>query len=562
MKFSEMPYQRVDDKKLSGKLDELARQFRAAESAEGQRRLIGQVQELTVGYVTMAEIAAIRNTIDTRNAFYEAERAFYDAAGPVLEDKFRAFRKEMAQSAFLPLLKEKYGGLLFKNISLELRGYSPGIIPLVQEENELCTQYQKLYAAARVLFDGKTCTIAQLEPYKQSTGRETRRAAYAAEGGYFDEHQQELDGLFDKLVKNRTKQARALGYDSFVELGYVRRMRNCYGPAEVAAFRRQVVRDVVPLAWDIMERRSQRIGVDHLKFYDSALAFGDGNPQPEGTPAELLEAGKRMYSEMSPETAGFIQTMFDMELFDVVAKDGKAPGGYCTGLPAYHCPFIFSNFNGTSGDVDVLTHEAGHAFADMVAEREIELYDLRQPTMDGCETHSMSMEFLTAPWHHLFFGAQTDKYALSHAEAAFTFLPYGCQVDHFQELVYSSPDMSPAERNAAWAHLDQEYRPYLDFGDMPFYGRGAGWQRQLHIYQAPFYYIDYCMAQAVALQLWTLSREDRPGAWGKYMALIRQGGTATFDALVRSIGLRSPLEKGCLRETCQASRAWLEAFQA
>ena len=343
-----------------------------------------------------------------------------------------------------------------------------------------------------------------------------------------------------------------------MELGAIRRQRNCYTPEDAASFREQVVRDLVPLTVKIKERQAKRLGIEDFKFHDNALSFKDGSATPQGTPEEILAAGKKMYQELSPETAEFIDLMFENDLFDVLAKEGKAPGGYCTSLPDYGCPFIFSNFNGTSGDVDVLTHEAGHAFADFIASKTVPVHALRCPSMEGAETHSMSMEFLTAPWHHLFFGDLTDKYELSHAEDALLFIPYGCLVDHFQEEVYRHPEMTPQERNETWLRLEKLYRPYIDFDNLPFYSRGAGWQRQLHIYLYPFYYIDYCMAQVMSLQYFALSLEDREKAWDKYMAFVKQGGTKTFVDLAHSVGLRSPIDQGCVKDVCQATFQWTE----
>ena len=450
---------------------------------------------------------------------------------------------------------------MFRNFEMEKKGFSPELIPLIQEENAIAAEYQKLYASAQIPFMGKTCTIAQLGPYKENPDRDIRKAAYKAEGGFFDEHREEFDSLFDRLVKNRTEQAHKLGFKNYVELGYIRRTRNCYGPEEVANFRRQVLEDLVPVVNQIKKSQAGRIGIEELKFYDDLFTFRDGNAVPQGTPDELLAAAKKMYTEMSPETAEFIQLMFENDLFDVLAKDGKAPGGYCTSLADYHAPFIFSNFNGTSGDVDVLTHEAGHAFAFFVADKEIELSQNRHPTMEGCETHSMSMEFLTSPWHELFFKHQTAKYELSHAEDAITFIPYGTMVDYFQELVYSKPEMTPEERNQVWAELEKQFRPYVDFDNLPFYGRGAGWQRQLHIYLYPFYYIDYCMAQTIALQFWVESLKDRKLAWEKYLAFVKKGGTLSFVDLVKSAGLRSPLESGALKEIATAIGQWFSEHQ-
>lgn len=558
MKFSQMEYQRPNYNTAFQELRRLTELLKEAQSAKEQQKLYEQFEALLSSLNTQIAICSIRNTIDTRDAFFVEEQAYHDQQAPLLEEKVQEFHRALVGSAFRPQLEEALGKLLFQNIELELGAFSPEIIPLMQEENRLATEYQKLYASAQVPFEGKTLTIAQLGPYKESTDRALRKRALEAEGGFFDEHREEFDQLFDQLVKNRTQQAKQLGFESYVELAALRRQRNCYTPKEIARFRDQVVQDLVPLTQKIKACQAQRIGIEDFKFWDNALKFRDGSAAPQGTPEEILAAGKRMYQELSPETREFIGLMFENELFDVLAKEGKAPGGYCTSLEDYGYPFIFSNFNGTSGDVDVLTHEAGHAFADYIANKTVKTHALRCPTMEGAETHSTSMEFLTAPWHSLFFGEQTEKYELSHLEDALTFVPYGCLVDHFQEEVYRHPDMTPNQRNETWLRLESRYRPYLDFGDLPFYGRGAGWQRQLHIYLYPFYYIDYCLAHIAALQFFQLSVKDRETAWGKYMEFVKLGGTKTFLELVHAVNLLSPLDEGCVKEVCHSATQWLK----
>ncbi|MEG1687463.1 MAG: M3 family oligoendopeptidase, partial [Angelakisella sp.] len=366
----------------------------------------------------------------------------------------------------------------------------------------------------------------------------------------------------DKLVQNRTAQAHKLGFRTFTDLGYIRRQRNCYGKNEVKVFRDQVKADIVPLVSKIKENQRERIGVDKLRFYDDGYCFKEGNANPHGTPDELLAAGKKMYTEMSPETAEFIDFMFEHDLFDVLAKDGKAPGGYCTTMPVYKSPFIFSNFNGTAGDVDVLTHEAGHAFAAYQAYKNTKWLKNADGSMDCCETHSMSMEFLTMPWHELFFKEDTARYELSHMEDSINFLPYGCMVDNFQEICYENPSMTKQERNDAWLKLEHEYRPYIDFDNLPFYSRGGGYQRQLHIYLYPFYYVDYCMSGSIALQFFTLSQKNRADAWKKYLAFVNTAGLKTFVDAVKSAGLISPLEPGSLREISKGLTQWLDENKA
>ena len=450
---------------------------------------------------------------------------------------------------------------MFKNLEIAARSFSPAIVELMQEENKLVSEYQNLYASATVEFDGKTMPLPLLGPYKQDPDRAVRKAAYEADAKFFDSHREELDTLYDKLVKVRDAQAKKMGLHNYIPLGYDRMGRNCYTAKDVAAFRDQIAEDMVPIVAKVKEAQRRRIGVEKLAFYDEPISFADGNAVPEGTPDEILAAGKKMYQELSPETAEFIDFMFENELFDVLARDGKAPGGYCTEIADYKSPFIFSNFNATAGDVDVLTHEAGHAFEAYRAFKQELPSLLHSPTIEACECHSMSMEFLTAPWHHLFFGKQTDKYELGHCEDALVFIPYGCMVDEFQHKVYENPEMTPEQRNELWLSLEKKYRPWIDFDNLPFYSRGGGWQRQLHIYEVPLYYIDYCMAQTVAFQFWNLSRENYAEAWKRYMTFVDKAGTATFAELVESAGLKVPYHAGCIKEIGESISRWLEEHE-
>ena len=557
MKFSEMPYRRVE-KAVLDQISRLTERLTCASSAEEAEKIFMESEAISTEVQTMMNLCYIRSTIDTTDKFYAAEQEYNDELTPLLTEKSQEFSKALCASPFRRELEKKWGTLLFTNAELSMKGFAPELVPLLQEENALTSQYQKLYASAKIDFDGKVLTVAQLAPYKQSADRAVRKAAYEAEGSFFDANREQFDEIYDKLVKNRTAQAKKLGYENYLELGYIRLNRNCYGPADVARFRRQVVESMVPVVAEIKKAQAKRIGIADMKFYDDNFFYPDGNATPQGTPEELLAAGEKMYTEMSPETAEFAKLLFGNELFDVLAKPGKAPGGYCTSLPAYKTPFIFSNFNGTAGDVDVLTHEAGHAFADYVAARTIPILDLRSPTMEGCETHSMSMEFFTAPWHRLFFKEQTEKYEVSHAEDALIFIPYGSMVDHFQELMYTHPEMTPEERNETWFKLERQYRPYLDFEDLPFYSRGAGWQRQLHIYQYPFYYVDYCLAQSMALQFWMESVKDWKAAWKKYLKFVGMGGTRTFVDLIRESGLLSPLDDGSIAKIVEPVSKWLK----
>ena len=559
MKFSEMPYVRPDLAAFQAKAEEIAQRIAGAASADAAEEAYRAFDKIQGEVNTDLSLAYVRHTIDTRDTFYDQENDYADEIAPALQEAEQKVTKALLASPFRKELAERFGALLFTNLEIAVRTFDPQNMALMQEENRLQSEYQKLYASALVEWNGEKLPLPKLGPYKQSPDRSVRKAAYEAEGKWFDSHQAELDELYDKLVKNRTAQAKNMGYDNYLKLGYDRLGRNCYGPAQVAAFREQIARDMVPIVARVKKDQEKRLGVEKLKFWDDVLLFPDGNADPQGTADEILAAGKQMYRELSPETAEFADFLWDNELLDVLSKEGKAPGGYCTEFKSYQAPFIFSNFNGTSGDVDVLTHEAGHAFAGFRALRKGYLGSLVSPTIEACEVHSMSMEFLTAPWHEKFFGPLTRKYEIGHCEDSLIFIPYGCMVDEFQHRMYENPELTPAQRNALWLELEKKYRPWIDFGDLPFYGRGAGWQRQLHIYLYPLYYIDYCMAQTVAFQFWIASLKDRPDAWRRYLRFADAGGTQTFEGLVAAAGLKVPYAPGCIREIGEAISAWIDA---
>lgn len=561
MKFSDFPYERPDLAQDMHRLDLLAGEIRKASDVESVKKAFLSYEKIAEKVASLSSICYVRHTVNTQDPFYQTENDFWDAQLPLLMDKQLDVYRAMLGSSLRSALEKDLGKLLFDKMEIDVKSADPSIIALMQEENALQTQYQQLYASAKIPFDGKTLTVAQLTPYKQSPDRAIRKAAFEAEGCFFDQNRAQFDSIYDQLVQNRTKQAKMLGYDSFVPLGYIRMKRNGYGISEVSSYRKKIVSDLVPAVNTLKKVQCGRIGVQSMEYFDDTFFFPDGNPIPSGSADEILFAGQQMYRALSPETAEFIDFMFDAQLFDVLAKEGKAPGGYCTYIPDYKSPFIFSNFNGTAGDVDVLTHEAGHAFAAYQASKLGVLPEYADNTLEACEVHSMSMEFLTSDYHHLFFKDQTDQYQLFHAESALFFLPYGCMVDEFQHIVYENPGLTPEQRNESWLLLEKKYRPYLHFGDLPFYSRGAGWQRQMHIYLNPFYYIDYCLSQTVALQFWALFLKDPQDAWKRYLALVNQAGTGTFVDVIGQAGMKTPFDPDCVKEIAEVSKNWILAHQ-
>ena len=559
VKFREMPYERPDGEALKTSMRTLTEKLRAAGSYEAAKAVFLEKETLSKHIQTLATLAQVRHTIDTRDKFYDEENGFWNQLSPELEEYSQEWTKAMLASPYRADFEKEYGTLMFLNAEIALKTFSPEIIPELQKENDLTTEYDKLIASAQIPFEGGVYTLSQLSPFKTGADDAQRLAAWKAEGGWYKEHQSELDRIYDELVDLRDTMGKRLGYKGYTELGYYRMGRNCYGKADVEKFRAAVRKYLVPVAESIYQEQAKRLGKTYpLSFADAALSFRSGNPRPCGDAEHILAHGQQFYDELSPETSAFFRMMRERELLDILSTEGKAAGGYCCTIPDYDVPFIFANFNGTQHDVEVVTHEAGHAFEAYLNAWRVPMDD---PSMEACEVHSMSMEFMAWPWAEGFFGKDTRKYLYSHLAKALTFIPYGTMVDHFQHVVYEKPDMTPAERHGVWKELLGVYMPWMKLdGDIPVYSEGEGWQRQLHIYQSPFYYIDYCLAQTVALEIWALLQKDRKEAWERYMAYTRQGGSEVFTTLLKNAGLESPFDENCLRTVCETAKSWLDNY--
>ncbi|MFS0782470.1 M3 family oligoendopeptidase [Bacillus sp. 1P06AnD] len=559
MKFEEYTYVRPNLEEYKQSFDLCFKQFKEASTVGAQNEALKNINDVRNKLNTMKDLVYIRHTVDTNDVFYKEEQAYLDEVSPEFEEYDSMFYKMLLESKYRNQLEEKWGKTLFLLAEAKLKTFSPVIIEDLKLENKLATDYTQLIASAKIVWDDKEYTIAQMGPYLQSKDRKVRKKSLKAVFAFMEEHREEFDTIYDKLVKVRTQMAQKLGYENYIELGYYRMSRLDYNADMVAAFREQVKDYIVPLATELRKRQGERIGVEHFTFYDESFEFSSGNPVPKGEPEWIIEQGKKMYEELSFETGQFFDYMLDNGLMDLVAKKGKAGGGYCTFLPDYKSPFIFSNFNGTSDDIDVLTHEAGHAFQ-VFESRHFDIPEYTFPTMEACEIHSMSMEFFTWPWMGKFFKEDEEKYKFAHLSSALLFLPYGVAVDEFQHFVYGNPDVTPKERNLAWKSIEEKYLPHRNYDGIAYLESGAFWQRQSHIYQSPFYYIDYTLAQICAFQFWKRSREDFDSAWADYVKLCREGGSRTFLELVKTANLISPFEKGCVESVVGEISGYLNSI--
>ena len=561
MKFKDMPYERISVESIKEEMKALIQKLKEAKDFEEAEALFLENEKLQGHVFTMSSLAQVRHSINTEDKFYDEEQNYWNNAYPQIQEFNQEWTKALLDSPFKDNFAKKYGNIMFLNAEIDLKSFSPEIIPMMQEENELTTAYEKLLAGAQIPFEGKIYTISQMSPFKNDKDDARRLAAWKAEGQWYKDNQGELDRLYDKLVHLRDQMGKKLGYTDFTELGYYRMRRNCYDKQDVQKFREAVQKYVVPVAEKIYKRQAERLGKSYpLSYADAAIEFRSGNPKPKGNPDEIVASGKKFYDWLSPETSEFFNHMIDDELMDLLSTKGKQGGGYCTSFQDYKTPFIFANFNGTQHDIEVITHEAGHAFAAYLNRNRVP-YECIWPSLEACEVHSMSMEFFAEAFSEEFFGEDAGKYNYSHLADALCFIPYGTMVDHFQHIVYENPNLSPAERHAKWKELVQIYQPWLKLdGEIPFYSEGEGWQRQHHIYSSPFYYIDYCLAQTVALQFWNMIQKDQKGAWQHYMAYTKQGGSVVFTKLLKNAGLESPFQESCLRGICDTAAKYLSDY--
>lgn len=559
MKFDQFSYERPDYDAVRQNMMSLVEALKMADANE-VLAVAEKINQVHSQFSSMEVLGMIRHSIDTSNEFYSQENDYWNEYGPLYEELLSDYYQAMLSSPHEAELQAAFPKTLFLMAENKAKTFSPKIIELLQRENQLVSEYDKLIASAEVEFDGKQLTLPQLGPYREDENREVRRQATLAHSAYFSSQETMIDSIFDQLVDVRTKMAQILGFKDYVDMSYRLMNRFDYNREMVDVYRQEILSQVVPLAQKLYERQKIRLGLDVLQHYDLPLEYLTGNAIPKGTADEIVEKGLQMYRELSPETGEFMAMMVERELLDLLSKPGKQSGGYCDYIPKDLAPFIFANFNGTSGDIDVLTHEAGHVFQ-VYQSRWIQQPECVFPTYESCEIHSMSMEFFTWPWMHLFFEEQTAKYQFSHLAGAVKFLPYGVLVDHFQHEVYARPHLTPAERKAVWRELEELYCPERKYSEDPFLAKGTYWFRQGHIFASPFYYIDYTLAQVCAFQFWKRNHVDKDlQVWSDYLAICKIGGTKTFLEIIKLANLTSPFEKGSLAQVMSVIDHYLSAI--
>lgn len=560
MKVSQLPYQRVRLEEVQRVMDDVIERIKAASCPADVLAAREDYLKLSLEFYTACSLAYMRYSINTADSFYLAENDYYDEIGPAVGNYDAQYAAALLDSPFRPALETALSPVLFLSMDVKRRAMSERIVPDMVEENRLISEYSRLMSGMEFEFRGEKLPRPMLMKHLKSSDRALRREAMEVLGRTLEANSARLDGIYDQMVRVRHRMARKMGYKNFVELGYHRMGRLCYDQEKVAAFRQNVKNDIVPLVARLRLENAQRLGISDYKLYDNEIIIPGGDPSPCSRDW-IFAAAREMYHAMGPETGAFIDMMLENEAFDVDARKNKWGGGYCTEFPKYRQPFILANFNGTSGDVDVVTHEAGHALnAYLIAGNRFAL-ELGCGGMETAETHSMSMEFFAWPHMEKFFGGDAAKYRYMHALSALSFIPYGVAVDEFQHIIYENPDLSPAERNQVWLEMEKKYRPHVGLEGIPYLEKGTRWQYQMHIYESPFYYIDYCLAQTAAFRFLLASLRDYDAAFARYLRLSRQGGERLWTELLEEAGFPSPFAPGALKSLAADMEALLEKLR-
>lgn len=559
-KFSQIKYVRPDTEAVkSGMLAALKKMKNAADYAEAKAAFFER-QEIINDFQTANVIASIRNTMNTTDEFYADEIKYFNATAPQLAVIEKQFNEALLVSKFKADFDSEFGPQLIKLVGAEIKTQDESIVNELVREADLGTEYSKTAASCKTMFNGEECNFYGLLKHMLATDRDTRKAALKAWADLYEGVAPQLDAQYNELVKLRCAMAQKLGFNSYIDYIYLARHRFDYTAKDIADFRENVRKYIVPAAQKLYDKQAKRLGIDKVKYYDEQLVFPEGNADPIGDKDYLVKSAQQMYRELSPQTGEFFDFMVKHELFDLETRPGKHLGGYCTSLTKYKAPFIFSNFNGTSADVDVLTHEAGHAFMDYTSAKTQQIDEYMWSTSEVNEIHSMSMEFFAYPWMNKFFGENEDKYLYAHLADCLTVVPYLVSVDEFQHRVFEKPDMTAMERRGVWKEIEQKYLPWRDYDGNEFLDGGGFWMQKQHVFLYPFYYVDYALAQLCAFQFLIKMRADRGAAWNDYYRLCQAGGSLGYFDLLKYANLDNPFEEKTVKEVTEGVEKILDGM--
>jgi M3 family oligoendopeptidase len=473
---------------------------------------------------------------------------------PVAADKGVEVARAIVSSQARDAIAEEFGELFVRKLTSEVETHDPVNTRLRTELSDVLMRYTRIFATATVMWRGERHPFSFARKAMHDPDQRERHAAHRSKVEYVQRHEDELQAIFDEARTLRTRMAVNLGLGSYTELRYREMERFDWSPREAASVRAAIRDHVVPLTHELRQRQAAAQGSTLVHPADEEI-------WPDQPQAEMIvevdgqiEAATEMFGAMGEEFSGAWDLLVSEDLIDLPARAGKGTGAFCTSFAYEGVPFVFCNSVGTPEDVKTLVHEFGHALQGWRS-RDIVPVHMRSPTLEACEIHSMTLELLVHPFMATFFGSDADAFKLEHLRSTLLQVPYMAAIDEFQHEVYAM-GLDAAGRGDLWERLAGEFLPGFDWSSEPWLARNR-WLTQLHVFQYPFYYLDYALARLVSWELWLRSLDDRDGAIATYLELCSLGGTKPFRQLVTEAGLGDPFDGAVIERTVQRMRPHL-----
>jgi len=508
-------------------------------------------------------VAMIAYTIDTSDPEKEADHLrFSTEVLPKMEERSVELARRLVESGYrTPALETTLARF---RTSIEI--FREANVPIFSELEELSARYQRITGSMTVEWEGKERPLPQLQPYLKSPDRTVRERAFRAAVGPYIEQRANLASLFGRMYELRQRAARNAGFANFRDYIFPAKFRFDYTPSDCVRFHEAVEATVAPAVERMLAVRRRRLSLDQLRPWDLAVdPYRKAPLRPFATTDEFVGRARGVFERVDPALGGEFQVMIDEGLLDLDSRKGKAPGGYCETLHYRGRPFIFMNAVGLVDDVMTLLHEAGHAFHAFAAHEQPLIWQ-RHPGSEAAELASMSMELLAGPQLAQpvgYFTPEDHRSAwLEHLEDILLSLAHIASVDAFQGWIYTSGEGGDAAaRDAAWLRIRERFERGVNWSDLQ-QERVARWYRQLHIFQYPFYYIEYGIAQIGALQVWRNSRRDQARAVAQYRAALALGAVRGLPEIYRAAGAELTFDAKKLGELVQLVEAEIERVRA
>ncbi|HVM32578.1 MAG TPA: M3 family oligoendopeptidase [bacterium] len=519
-------------------LEEL--EHRPLSSTDDLEKWLADLQELEEALDEEGSVRYVRMTCQTDD--------------PALEGQYLQFLEEVAEPAkprFFALMKKYWEcphrtglsaadfRLYNRSVENQLALYREENTPLETKLDKLSQQYQKLSGSLTVVYEGQEKTLQQMGPYQESTDRRQREETWRLVAQRRLKDKDAFEALFDEMRGLRGEIAKNAGFPNYRDYMFRRKERFDYGPKDCEDFHESAAKAVRPLVLEIQKKRAQKMGLPSLRPWDLSVDPQGLAPLKPFESTDQLTAGcQKILGQVDPEFGAHFQKMRDLGLLDLESRKGKAPGGYNTTLSEARLPFIFMNSVGLDGDMRTLLHEGGHALH-AFASRTIPFSPYRHAPMEFCEVASMSMELLADPYLEAFYPSPKDaaRSARKHLEDVITLLPWIATIDAFQHWIYTHPDHTPSQRSDHWIALRDRLGGGEDWTGLEE-ARRSLWHRQLHIFEVPFYYIEYGIAQLGALQVWKNVREKGRAGVEAYKKGLAVGGSQTLPEIFKSAGIQ------------------------